>query len=469
MTPRLPRTPGPSHPAPRPHASRLLACSLARIAACLVPLLPIPASAQILRLGPFDIVSSIQTEIAYDSNIDDVYPEEEIDGIQPGDFYAMGKINASTRASLRPNTTLVLSGGFGYQKYLEREDSDIPLYDAIATLSVTLPPMFTLDANASAVFTSEALDQPGEKRDNVYYPGGKRRDPKLTVSCDSAINWKWRQLRAEGHVSWVREAYDHEDSKLGDNDETTYSAAAYWDVFSWGSIYYSYEHVFTTHPHSSEGENPTPDETEITKNFGLSGSIPLSWIPHPQLTYSIGIESEDSNTSAEKDATWEPSHTLSAQDSFPITPSLLFSGSLTWERAIYDDEITLTYSLSLRHSWGKHIVQDLQFDQEPSKTFGSNQDTKTTTYSYSLGISDFFLRGVSTGFSARYEISEPLEDENPTIEYTTNFSAHIGHSKSFSPRLSRTLNYTYTWECSNLHIDGAQEKHLISYGLNYVF
>lgn len=442
--------------------------SVARLSLSLALLLAFafPASlrAQILRLGPFDIFSSVHAEIAYDSNVEDSYPDELEEGLKNEDFYVLGKLSANTATSLRPNSHLSLSGGFGYQKYFERDDKDMPIYDAATVLNVVLPPMFTLDMNAAVAYTSDSTDAEGITRDNVYYPGGKRRDPKLTINLGANLQWQWRQLRAASHVTWAREAYDNEASKEGDNDETTYFAAAYWDIFTWGSIYYSWERTETVYP-NKEAE----DKNETKKNFGLSGSVPLSWIPHPHITYSLGIESEESDTDPEKDATWEPTHTISAEDSIQINKSLLLSGSLAWKRAIYDDEVSFQYNISLAHTWGSHIKQTLTFTQEPEKTFASNTDTKTTTYAYDLGIRDFFLRGLSAGFKASYEISEPLETDDPEIEYTTTLSASLSHSKQFSRRLSRTLSYTYKWEHSNFHDNDAQIKHLVVYGFDYVF
>jgi hypothetical protein len=45
----------------------------------------------------------------------------------------------------------------------------------------------------------------------------------------------------------------------------------------------------------------------------------------------------------------------------------------------------------------------------------------------------------------------------------------LGHSRQLSRRLSRTLAYTYSWENSNFHDDGAKEEHVVTYGLDYQF
>lgn len=417
------------------------------------------ANAQFMRLGRFDVNLSVGGGIGYESNVDGSYPEEEDPNREMGDFYWRGTVNLSAApVALRPNTTLSLAGGVNLQDYFDRSDSDTLAYNASANLAVQLPPSLQFTGLASAEYTADG------ETDDTYRPGGYTRDPTLTLTADGAVMWNWRQLRAEGRATFTREEHDKEEYWLDDNDETVFFAAIYWDVFSWGSIYYSWERTETVYPRNPEG-----DTTETVKNFGLQGAIPLSWIRHPQISYSLGIESEESDADPDKDATWEPTHTITAVDTFQINRVLRLDGSATWERAIYDDEISFVYSFVLTHEWGNNVTHSLSFEQEPKKTFGSNLDTKTTTYAYNMNIRNFFLRGLSAGFAAEHAIDEPLGVEDPLIEYTTTLTLSFSHSKQFSRRLSRTASYNYTWENSNFHDDGAKEEHVIEYGFNYVF
>ena len=74
--------------------------------------------------------------------------------------------------------------------------------------------------------------------------------------------------------------------------------------------------------------------------------------------------------------------------------------------------------------------------------------------------------GASGGIT--HEKSTPLGDPNAQSEYTTTMTFSLSHSRVLSRRLSRTLSYTYTWENSNFHTEGANEKHLVMYVLNYL-
>ena len=46
---------------------------------------------------------------------------------------------------------------------------------------------------------------------------------------------------------------------------------------------------------------------------------------------------------------------------------------------------------------------------------------------------------------------------------------HMSHQRQLSRRLSRNLAYEYTWENSNFHDQGANEKHLVTYSFSYAF
>ena len=113
-------------------------------------------------------------------------------------------------------------------------------------------------------------------------------------------------------------------------------------------------------------------------------------------------------------------------------------------------------------------TQSLAFSCEPLDTFGSDAETESTTFTYSLGINPFFVKGLSFNGSAEYAIDKPLDKSSPT-ERTTTFNAGLSHSRALSRKLSRTLSYTYSWENSNFHHDGANIEHLVTYQLNYVF
>lgn len=419
-------------------------------------LFPRGANAQILRIGPFDFYANTFASIAYNSNVDESYPEEVEPGYQEGDFYYLLGFNVRTDTlHIRPNLRLNLNAGMSWEDYFERDDLDVTTYNVALNLQGNLLNQFAFGVNAMSEFTTEA-----EK--DTYIPGGAKRDPHEIDTLDTFLNWRHQKLRVETKATYTRERHDKEEFKEGgDQDETVLFAGAYLDVFSWGSIYYSVEKTDTDYVY---GE----DTTEIVKNFGLQGAIPLTWIPHPHITYSIGFESEDSDADPEKDATWEPAHTIRAEDSLQIGTSLSLAGYVQWENKVYDDDVTLTYALSLKQQINPRMVHTISFEQEPEATFGSNQDTKKTTTAYQLDIRDILIRDLSFSFMAEYLEEEPLESDANT-EYTTTWGVSLSHSRRLSRRLSRSLAYIYTWENSNFHDDGANEVHEIIYTLNYAF
>ena len=170
-------------------------------------------------------------------------------------------------------------------------------------------------------------------------------------------------------------------------------------------------------------------------------------------------------------------------DEFQLSKSLHLSLSATWQETWEDNEVTFNfpgnnasdetdvtfqYDIILAHQISSRVKHALTFTQEPQDTFGSNADTKTTTYGYSLNISEIMFNGLTMIFDATYEESTPLEGLRLTEE-TTTLTTGLTHTRALSRRLDRVLSYTYTWEDSNFQDGKPKEKHLVIYGLSYRF
>lgn len=115
------------------------------------------------------------------------------------------------------------------------------------------------------------------------------------------------------------------------------------------------------------------------------------------------------------------------------------------------------------------MQHSLTYEREPESTFGSNEDTETTTYGYDFAIRDLLISGLTFSFVAQYETSTPLGAADAVTEDTTTMDVGLNHSRQLSRRLSRVLAYQYTWENSNFHDEGAMQQHLVTYGLTYLF
>jgi hypothetical protein len=209
-----------------------------------------------------------------------------------------------------------------------------------------------------------------------------------------------------------------------------------------------------------------PEETE-TIDMTDSAGLTMTYSGHPQITYTLALERSRSDPKTEEKG-WEPTHTISVADSFDLTKHTHFSASATWDDTVKDDEVSFTYTLSMAQELTAWMSHNLSFTQEPRPTFGSTSDTETTTLAYTLSLSDFLMKGVGASGGITYEKSTPLGDSDALSEYTTTMNFSLSHSRVLSRRLSRTLSYTYTWENSNFHTEGAKEKHLIMYMLNYL-
>ena len=134
-----------------------------------------------------------------------------------------------------------------------------------------------------------------------------------------------------------------------------------------------------------------------------------------------------------------------------------------------EDDVGTTFNVSLNHVWSAYFSHSVSASMEPRDTFGSNADTETITYAYTADLSGWPIKGAHAGFTASYEISRPLGDTDELTEDTTSWGVTAGHTRELTRRLSRSLDYTYSWENSNFHHDGAKETHEVIYSLQYRF
>jgi hypothetical protein len=414
------------------------------------------AQAQTMRLGPMDIFLSGSLELVYSSNVDKTYPEEENPLLDSADFYLMPGLKFNTQeVPFFRNSTFSLAGNISYQDYVERDDLDTELYSLLINFNTVLPRM-TLGGSAGTAYSVDSSE-------DEYVPGGASRDPKLTHNAFLSGSWAMRKLRLEANGGYTMERHDYVEYQIGDKDEAVVFAGVYLDIFTWGSLVYSWEETVTTFTQTGE------ETDSIKKNIGFQGAIPLTWLAHPQITYSVGIQSDDDSSSDDKNGTWEPSHTLRATDELKLAKTITLSGYVEYANKVYDDDIGFTYFLLLEQLLGSRAKHSLSFEQEPRSTLGSTTETETTTYAYTFNIQDLFIYNLNLGSGASYEVATPLGDVDAKSEKTTMLYLNLAHTRQVTRQLSRIISYNYSWENSNFHDDGAMQEHLISYGFNYIF
>ena len=468
-------------------------------------LLPCPVHAQSFRLGMIDWFMQAKTDLAYDSNVDDAYPEEQDPYREESDFYWMPKLTLrSVPWVTAPRTTYNASAGIAYQDYFSRNDLDTALYNAQLSFQ-TATPRLTLGGLGGTDYSVDGIAE-------SYVPGGVGRDPVLTHMANVFATLLYRALRLEGRVDFTSERHDLEKYWDGDQDETVlfagarlnplpklalnaswqdtitlltlsgeetdetkYAAGSTLNLFSWGGFFYTWERTVT--------QLNTVDQADIetVSTFGLTGTIPVELIRHPKITYSLGMsyEEEDTKETGVTDKKWEPTHTITASDEFQISRALRLAGSATWQsdlagnalwqqNDIESDDISFIYDIMLEYQMAPKIRHALMFTQEPEPTFGSTTDTKTTTYEYDFKWGDMVFKGLAMSFNAAYEESTPLEEAAET-EKTTTMTFGLNHTRPINRKLSRVISYQYTREDSNFHDVGPKEKHLATYGFTYDF
>ena len=414
-------------------------------------------SGQILRLGPFNFTPSVGVEVGYDSNVDDLYPEEQDPDLQPGDFYWMPSFSLrSQTVPMRPRTTVDMEGHVAYQDYFARNDLDTELY-GVSVGFQTIHPRLTLSGHASTEYSVES-------EIDTYVPGGASRDPMKTDMAGLSLQWNYRKVRFEASSTYAIERHDYELYQFDDNDELTLDWAVYLDVWTWGSLFYSSERTYTTYI------QPEPDreENENDRKFGLEGAIPVSLLKHPKITYQLGIESVDDDTDDTEGLTWEPMHTITVSDEFQLSKTVNLSASAMWENDVAEDDIGFTYDVKLEQKVGARARHSLYWLREPGGQMGSTVDTDTTTYGYNFSINDLIVYNLTLSGLAEYMEETPIATGALTEE-TTTLQLGLNHARQLSRRLSRIMGYEYTYETSNFHHDGPKENHLLTYALTFDF
>ena len=445
------------------------------LAVALLLALASAARAQTFRLGGIDYLLSAAVELGYDSNVDDVYPEEEDPGRQKGDFYWMPSLTLQSQTvPLQPRTTFNVGAHVAYEDYFSRNDLDTELYDVVLNFQ-TAHPRLTLGGMGRIANEVEGIE-------DQYVPGAASRDPVLITEGSVFANWNYRKVRLEAMAEYTEELHEKEEYQAGDQEEVSLESSAYLELFSWGSLFYTLEKTVTTQLQSEQ----ETDETIHT--FGIDGAIPVSLLRRPQIKYSFGFAYEDEQTDStdeEDEPTWEPTHTITVMDEYQFSKSIQLTYSATWEdtwedntpsfylpgqkRDEEEDEVTFEYNVQLTQLLGPRAQHGLTFTQEPEATFGSKNETESTSFAYDFGLRDLFVYGLNFSFNATYEMETPLGDAAAETEKTTTFTTGLNHQRQLSRRLSRNLAYEYTWENSNFHDQGANEKHLVTYSFSYAF
>ncbi|HMP74786.1 MAG TPA: hypothetical protein PKE12_00675 [Kiritimatiellia bacterium] len=412
------------------------------------------ASAQSLRLGPFDFDARMRVEAIYTTNVEQERPSEaEADR---EDYYVVWSLALNSKTDMSPSTQLTLDTGVAIEKHFVRDDLDNSKSPFGRFRLASATEMRNLKVSSYVEW-----ERTSESAEDVSLPVGvsrKTRNPGTRFGYGAAADWQGGPFEAGLRYEFDRERYEKDVFKVGDRDETTVLYYVGSRLRENLKLRYEVERTFTEIVNDPEDD---PD-WKVTETIRVDWRIPI--LERPELVYSFGLEKEDTD---DNDGEWEIFHELAARDRIQFNDrlELTLAALYRYEQEMEDDEVEFTYSAMLRHEINRTTRQTLALTREPRATLGSTQDTDTTELRYSLEKNDFLFPNVTARFSADYEIKRPVD--GPT-EKILSYTFQLSHRAALTRRLSRTLEYMYDYEDSNLE-DEILDEHRIRLSYDYAF
>lgn len=410
------------------------------------------ADAQFLRIGGFDFSAKAKAGAVYTTNVEQERPSEA--EAEREDYYVFTGLDLRGDAAASPNTSLSIDTGITIEKHFVRDDLDNSTepFGRFRAESESEFGHFTIGLSFSYENSSQSQE------DKVILGGRskKTRSPNTEIRYGGTIEWE------RGPWSWgadyevTRTRYEKEEFQDGDTDETKWGYFGAWDIRENLSLEYRFERTKTENVTDPEDEPEWKDTETITLDWELE------ILPRPKLTYSLGVEKEDTD---EQEGEWEPTHTLTLEDSYAINQrtELTYLASYKYEQTPEKDDVAFTYEVRLAQELNRTLRHELSFMREPASTFGSNQDTDSTTYGYQLSKTDLFIINLNLNYSVKYEINKPVEGPEERI---LTHEASLAHMVPVTSRLRRTLRYDYSWEDSNIE-DEILDEHRVEWTYEY--
>ena len=411
------------------------------------------AGAQFLRLGPFDFAASSSLDLIYTTNVDDVRPSDADKEME--DYYFTVSLDLTSQADISSNTRVQLDTGIAIEKHFVRDDldnSESPFgRGRISTFTEFGHYQFT---------TFASYERDYEKELDEFRPSGTETSRDVHDDFDYGAGLRWQRepftLSADYEVN--SERHDDPEFQAGDKDEISWTYMAAWQFAQNMSLRYEVEKTKTILV-NSPGEDEGYDNTET---IALDATLKL--IKRPQVTYSLGLEKEDTD---EGDGEWEPIHNLNARDDWHLSPTLHLGvdANYSYEQSPEADDITFTYGAFLDHELSATAQQSFSARREPRSTFGSTTDTDTTTFGYGFKKNDLFIYNLSFALDITYEINKPPVGEK---EEVLSYDASLAYQRALSRKLTRELKYEYSLEDSSLE-EELLEEHRVTLSYVYTF
>ena len=337
------------------------------------------------------------------------------------------------------NGKLQLSAGVEAEDYAVRNDLD----------TVNMSGLFNVEGTRQGrvlmLRAFYSVERTTDSEIDQYIPGGNSLilNPSIVEESGLEATLTRDPFSAGANITYTRERYLKDRFKSGDKDTTEVDFFGRWQMTDQAGLEYRNENT------RDEIVNDPADKGDWLTTETITVDWQAKLWRRPQLTFSFGVEKEDTK---DQEGTWDPTYTVDVSDEYQFGSRLKLSvnANYKYEDVPEADDVAFTYGLTLAHEIGYNAKQTFSATREPRATFGSTQDTDTTTYSYQLSLNDLLLRGLGFTFGYDQEINKPPSGIEEIIDTLT---VTLSHSLQISPRLNRTFSYTYTQEKSSLERD----------------
>ncbi len=434
--------------------------SLRLSVAILYGALTLSASAQFMRLGPFDLDLNTSLQGIYTTNVDGARKSES--ELEREDYYIVWSVGSQLAGPTTPTSELNFSTALSIEKHFVRDDLDTvsdPFGDATLTHDMELG---RFDFPTAISFRRENT-QEQDATTRVFIPGQRRqRVVQDTRSFNQGVLYTFDPIRLNAQYSYVETRYPDEEFQIGDENSTTMGFGGAWDVFQIGgerrvTASYAYSREKTELVNRPEGAGS--GEWQEQQSIGLT----LQILTRPNLTYTLAYVKDD-------DDDWRVTHNVAISDQWELSPTVILdaSASYTRDEQPRDDDISFVYNVGLSHEIDDTLRHNFRMSREPRDTFGSTTDTDSTTYNYNITKTGLFFANLSWVFNWSHEINRPQGPEAGPTERITRYATGLNHSRAMSRRLTRSFGYLYSYETSNLE-DEPIEEHRVTVGLSFSF
>ncbi len=436
----------------------------------------VPAHAQFLRLGPFDIAAETGLEGIYTTNVE--YERPSVAKQPMEDYYAVWTLDMNTSAGLVRNSNLNLDTGLSVERHARREDLDndkepfghVDLTADFDLGHLTLSPFFK--EQRSAVLQGDYGFVPGDQ---------KQRDVNTTHDAGANLKWEREDLTVTAGYDYYRERHQDEEFQNNDQNKQTISFGAAWQMSKRLSLGYDYsryktEYVTDTDTNETVEVVTTNDAGEVVtgnvsryqdwqgqQDVGLT----LKILEKPNLDYTFGLQKLDENG---EENGWEPTHTIDISQDFKVAENLKVTGAARYtnEKKKSENDIGFTYSIQADHEISRTARQRFSAQRTPVNTFGSTTDTDNTTLDWMLTKEDLFLYNLTMTLDVSYTIDKPMGSNDMETEKKWSYDFMLTHTRALSRKLQRTLSYEYRRENSDLQ-DEVLDENRVTLGFDYTF